>query len=736
MTKSVLLGVAFPAPPLSRLLYGSLFLAPLAFTSLCPVMAQSGAEVGWVPQVRPGSGTGPQGSGPPDYDWTGLDAYLYQTDGSYEQYKDYFADGSADVQELDLNGDPNGSGRWTVSGTSTYKWLWTPPGTPQGVHNDPAKTANDPTQPFPTPTLFAFGLIIPYVEAAYDTSAPPLKGSGSVKDGFDSNWNPKFDLLTSSYATAPANSVDTNGYFTNELPRRSILTGTLEGDHVTAHVMLSPSLDVQVSNNGGTGDGFGYGYLEEDNSLISLYYPNPSVRPDLGDFSGGAGESSNQFVYGAQMPSQLSLPAQIGVPEVLYQDDFNWLIKPPMGGGSLVDWRFGTQQATIPDEQPYNLSEQTVNKETLLAPDTMITTAAGSSVPGISFAGLPESNAGFGNYPVTLTVKTYDPASKATTSNDSQTAYIQTFFQGNASNFPGSQGLYTGDPTVQTAPQPYSPPNWYNYYTQVFNIAGKYGVSVHYEAGKGLYQNQSFVADDPANNYPVEINSDAGKINPGFRVFDINPALDPMTETHLARCIGHLSLSGVLSFISVCSHEAGHVVTYITPDDTQPGSTVYRADLHDLSPTWKTYHHLKNNVKNSDTTGVYSGAGDVSSGDAQLTADANGLKELFAYTDSLQGSLPQDWSSDGVNYSGASLPYFVQERYHADSTSLTSGQPPVFYFKFNPLPGVPAYGPGTPVVAADGSYEIRSAADLQALYPSVVIGLEGLTYEAPVTPGS
>lgn len=576
-------------------------------------------------------------------------------------------------------------------------------------------------------------MIIPYVEAAYDTSAPPLKGSGSVKDGFDSNWNPKFDLLTSSYATAPANSVDTNGYFTNELPRRSILTGTLEGDHVTAHVMLSPSLDVQVSNNGGTGDGFGYGYLEEDNSLISLYYPNPSIRPDLGDFSGGAGESSNQFVYSAQMPGQLSLPAQIGVPEVLYQDDFNWLIKPPMGGGSLVDWRFGTQQATIPDEQPYNLSEQTVDKEILLAPDTMITTAAGSSVPGISFAGLPDSNAGFGTYPVTLTVKTYDPASKATTSNNSQTAYIQTFFQGNASNFPGSQGPYTGDPTVQTAPQPYSPPNWYNYYTQVFNIASN-SISVHYEAGTGAHNNSSFVQGDAPNHYSVEIHKDAGLPNGGFDVFDINPALDPMTGTHLARCIGTLSLVGLLTFISVCGHEAGHVVTYTTPDDTQPGSTIYRADLHDLSPTWKTYHHLNNGAPRSDTTGVYSSPGDVSSGDAQLTADVNGLKELFAYTDSLQGNLPQDWANGGVNYSGVSLPYFVQERYNADPASLISGKPPVFYFKFTPIASVPAYGPGKPVVAANGGYEIRSAADLKALYPSVVIGLEGLTYEAPVAP--
>jgi len=695
------------------------------------------AQAGWVPQQRPSSlAQDPQGTDPASYDWTGLTGTLNQTDGSNQYYTSYFGDGNYDAVELDLGGSVTGtSGSWSLSGTSTYKWLWTPPANPQGVHNDPAKAANDPTQPFPTPPLFALGITVPYVEGAYDESGAPLAGAGNVADGFDPKWTPKFDLLSSSYAAAPADSLDSNGNFINQLPRRSILAGALEGDQATAHVTLSPGLEVHVSNQDGGGSGYGYGYMEEGNCLISLYSPNPYLRPDLGDFSNGAGESGNQFLYDAQLPGHLSIPAQIGVPGALYLDDFDWLIKPPTGGGALVDWRFGVQGDTLPSAA-FNLSRQ-VNSdrnEYVLAPDTMITTAAGKSVPGITSTGLPVSNTGFGTYPVTMTVKTYDPASKTTTVHDSQTAYIQTFFQGAASNFPDSVGPYTGDTTVQTAQGPYSPPNWYNYYTQVYNIANEYGASVHYEAGTGPYNSRSFALDDPNNGYPVEIHDDAGKPRSNLYVFDINPTPDPKTGTHLARYIGVLSVKGLFSFICACGHEAGHVVTYTTPDDTPPGGYVFRADIANLSPSWKLHHHLDPGA--SDTTGAYSGfQGDVTSGDAQLTADVNAVKDVLAYADSLQGNLPQDWSDGGVNYSGTTLPYFAQERYNNDAASLISGKPPVFYLKFTPMNqpnGSPVVQPAvTPVVSADGRYEIRGLADLRALYPNVVIGLGGLTYEDP-----
>jgi len=701
------------------------------------------AQVGWVPQLRPDTVGSPQGNKIEDFDWTGLDRDLYQTDGTHQHSTEYFGDGTYDAVELDLSDNaPGKSGSFNLTGTSTYKWMWKDPGGAQGVHNDPNKNTDDPTQPFPAPKLFAFGLTIPYVEGAYDeAAADPLTVMGNVKDGFDPNWTPKFDLLSSSYAAAPADSTDSNGNFINELPRRSILAGTLEGDHQTAHVTLSPGLHVEASTGQGYGDGYAYGYLEEGSSLIQLDYPNPYLRPDLGDFSGGAGESGNQFLYSADQQGKLSIPAQIGVPDAITTDDFDWLLKPTVGKvsigtGPVVDWRFGAPQATLPGEQNYNITRQidsSINQY-VLAPDTMITTAAGKSVPGISFTGLPDSNDGFGTYPVTMTVNTYDPASKKTTPNDSQTAYIQTFFQGAASNFPYSKGPYTGDPTVQTAQGPYSPPNWFNYYTQVYNIANEYGASVHYEAGTGPYNSRSFALDDPNNGYPVEIHDDAGKPRDHLYVFDINPTPDPKTGTHLARYIGVLSVKGLFSFICACGHEAGHVVTYTTPDDTQPGGYVYRADIANLSPSWKLHHHLDPGA--SDTTGAYSGfQGDVTSGDAQLTADVNAVKDVLAYADSLQGNLPQDWSDGGVNYSGKTLPYFAQERYNNDAASLISGKPPVFYLKFSPINqpnGSPVVQPAvTPVVSADGRYEIRGLADLRALYPNVVIGLGGLTHEDP-----
>lgn len=731
---------------LSKLLLGGLSLVPLAFAPVRPVAAQ----IAWVPQQRPSSvAQDPKGADPTSFDWTGLDGVLHQTDGTSQSYKAFFANGSYEHQELDFGGDITGAtGDWTVNGTSTYKWLWTPPGTPQGVHNDPNKNADDPTQPFPTPSLFVLGLTIPYVEGAYDPGYDPLTVQGNVKDGFDANWNPMFNLLQSDTAEAPPNSLNSNNQFVNDLPRRSVLKGMLESDHVTSSVTLSPYVHVDVSTKTASGDGYGngygYGYLLEANYALFLGYPNPYIRPDLGDFSGGTGAGSNQFVYDAQAVSAtqpggvLSVPAQIIAPGVLYLDDFDWLIKPPTGSGAVVDWQFGNPQQGPHD--PFNLTRQTSpdNSIYILAPDTKTTAApvpsatTGQSIPAITFTGLPVYNTGFGTTPVTMTVKTYDPASKATTTNGAQTAYIQTFFQGAASNFPLSNGLYTG-PSVEEVPPgtTYSPPNWYHYYTQVYDIASRYGMSVRYEPGTGPYNSRSFSQDDPANNYPVEIHDDASLTRDNFSVFDTNPVPDPTTGTHLARYIGRLSVSGVFAFVTACGHEAGHVVTYQSPDDTSPGSTIYNATASDLSPSWKMHHHL--DVTKSDTTGAYSGfKGDATSGDAQLTADVNAIKDLFAYSDSLQGSLPQDWSDGGINYSRTAPPYFSQERYNNDATSLISGKPPVFYFRFNPDGGIKPYGSGnTPVLTADGHYEIRGAADLQALYPNVVIGLLGLPYENP-----
>lgn len=256
---------------------------------------------------------------------------------------------------------------------------------------------------------------------------------------------------------------------------------------------------------------------------------------------------------------------------------------------------------------------------------------------------------------------------------------------------------------------------------------------MHYEAGVGATSKASHIYDDPANGYPVEIHDDA--YNPRtLAVFDINPTLDSKTGTHLARHIGDLVVKGLFAYISTLGHETGHYRTYVTPDDTQPGGYIYNTSIPGLSPSWKQYHHLDKDAP--DTTGVYGAyQGDVATGDTQLTADLNAVKEIFDYTSSLQGSLPQDWADGGWNYSGAGLPYFAKELYNKDTTSLISGKPPVFHLSFKPNTSVSTYGSGTPVLMSDGSYEIRSVADLQALYPGVLIGLDGLYNEAPVVPG-
>lgn len=737
----------------AKLTCGALLFAPAAFiASAHTAFAQQAPQTGWNAQQRPETlldpsspDYDPNGSAPTSYDWTGLTGTSYQDDyPDPNVYTVYLGNNymNYDAVEIDVN-EQGGqtSGSWTLSGTSTYKWLWMPPANPQGVHNDPSKTPDDPSQPFPTPTQYALGMTIPFVEGAYDTTAPLCTGLGDVKDGFDPSWNPSFDLSKSASAQAPANSVDSKGNFINALPRYSVQQAALGTDHKTRTVTLSPYAHMGVSTNGGSGDGYSYGFLEESNSLIGMYYPNAYVRPDLGDYSFGIKTASNQFVYSAEMPGLLSLPAQIGAFGALQgavKQDVDWLAKPTVGDGPIADWQIDdpTTASPIPGQQSYNVTDQLIQSENVLAPDTTATDASGNSSPALNFLGLPTANAGFGNHNVTLTVKTYDPTSKKTTINPSQVAHIQTFFPGNASNFPGSAGLYTGDPTVQTAPQPYSPPNWYYYYSQVYDIAKAYGRSVHYEAGTGIKNKSSFASDDPNNNYPIEIHDDAyadasGKPSTiGINVFDINPSPDPTTGTHLARFIGQLKVQGLFKFIYTLGHETGHVLTYAMPDDTNPGGTIYVAAAHDLSPSWKQHHHLS--TRTSDTTGVYSALGDASSGDAQLTADVNAVKELFAYADYLQSGntplvTPEDWSDGGWNYSGTSLPYYTQERYNNDPASFISGKPPVFYFKFQSE--VSPYGVGKPVLSSDGLYEIRNAADLKALYPNAVIGLEGLPYD-------
>lgn len=713
-----------------------------------PTLAQ-GAQIGWVPQQRPASlAADPQGTDPTSFDWTGLTEELHNTDGSSTNDTSYFGNNSAYSVELSVDDQAElFRGSWTLSGTSTFKWLWAPPANLQGVHNDPNKPANDPSQPFPAPNLFALGVTIPYVEGSYATSATPCTASGNVKDGFDSSWNPSFDLLNSSSAAAPASSTDSAGNFINELPRYRVLPATLESDQKTTHVTLSPFAHVEASTNSGTGNGYGYGYVSEGASIIGMYYPNPYVRPDLGDFSYGTGETGNQFVYGTQMPGVLTVPAQIGVFGA-YEEDVDWLVKPSTKNGPLVNWQFDalqSQSLPIPGEQSYNVTRQIIANEDIIAPDTSTAGTNSQTSPAIGFVGLPSDNVGFGTHPVTMAVKTYDPASKVMTVNSSQTAYIQTFFPGAQSNFPASVGLYSGDRSVQTAPQPYSVPNWYYYYTQVDNIAQRYSASIHYEAGQGAHQGRSFALDDPSNNYPIEIHDDFYGDRTNIHLFDTNPEIDPNTGTHLVRYIGDLEVKGLFDFIYGVGHESGHVLTYTTPDDTQPSGIVVPiwttainndADQDKLSDSWELHHHL--NPMASDTTGAYSSfPDDAAIGDAQLTADLNGVKELFAYMHSLQeGSnpqiTPQDWSDGGWNYSGTALPYFTQERYNNDASSLTSGRPPVFYFKFTPV--IQPYGPGQPVLASDRRYEIRDVSDLQALYPRLVIGLTGLTYENPVTP--
>lgn len=616
---------------LPKLFFYGFLVFPLSISVLIhPTLAQ-GAQIGWVPQQRPASlAADPQGIDPTSFDWTGLTEELHDTDGSPTNDTSYFGNNSAYSVELSVDDQAElFRGTWTLSGTSTFKWLWAPPANPQGVHNDPNKPANDPSQPFPAPNLFALGVTIPYVEGSYDTSATPCTASGNVKDGFDSSWNPSFDLLSSSSSAAPANSTNSAGNFINELPRYRVLPATLESDQKTTHVTLSPFAHVEASTNSGTGNGYGYGYVSEGASIIGMYYPNPYVRPDLGDFSYGTGETGNQFVYGTQMPGVLTVPAQIGVFGA-YEEDVDWLVKPTTKNGPLVNWQFDalqSQSLPIPGEQSYNVTRQIIANEDIIAPDTSTAGTNSQTSPAIGFVGLPDDNRSFGNHLVTMTVKTYDPSSKRTTINPSMAAYIQTFYHGAASNYPGASN--------DQSQLGYAVPNWYHYYNQVFPANGP-----NPDYSKARYVLGSGPSRASSSDNSIEIHDDAYGLGQ-MRVFVLNSG---DTYLHYA---GFVDLNGILTYVSMVAHEQGHVDTFTTvatvtnPTTSQQEgpATIYTQntsvsgdpyapasnDGDQIWDGWEATHHM--NPQSQDTTGAYTAQqmanGDIA--DNEVLADIPGL---------------------------------------------------------------------------------------------------------------
>lgn len=283
-----------------------------------------------------------------------------------------------------------------------------------------------------------------------------------------------------------------------------------------------------------------------------------------------------------------------------------------------------------------------------------------------AFLGLPTSYNGstgdpnsFGNH---LSILKVD-------GNNSETAHIQTFFRGTASNWPGTDGIT---------------PNWYHYYSQYFTSPGFYDPNA----------TSSYTDSQSPPQYPIHISNDAhGPYS--VRVFDINP-----TPPNYVRYVGYLDLAGIDHYIYTCAHETGHQVIFLgggiynfnaDPAHTSPIS----ADGDNVSDAWEPNHHL--NPNSSDTANAYGIQGNGDQGDTEVLADVQALPVLFQQISAWK----QDWADDGLQWG---------------PNAYTTGNPPGFYFTFHALVS------GTTVVAGN-TYSIRSLNDLQTQYSSLLTRL-------------
>jgi hypothetical protein len=408
---------------------------------------------------------------------------------------------------------------------------------------------------------------------------------------------------------------------------------------------------------------------------IVLSSPDPLGRPDLGD-------GKNQFVYNGYATGQLLIPARITALGA-GAAQFSWLTV-----GHHVD--ISVIGPAISGEKPYTWYPSSSDIEA----QTSGVDAASQAYPlgDLAFLGLPTMYNGstgdpnaFGNHLAVLKVD----------GNNSQSAHIQTFFTGTASNRPGSDGIT---------------PNWYYYYSQV-------------EPASGLYDSDavdSWTEPGIKNNYAIHVGSSAYVSGPasGMRVFYLRDT----QPTTLIQYAGDLFLKGIHHFIEENAHESGHRNLFLGTYGTAytegtfvgPGpqnwSWPLTSDGDNVINSWEISHHLDPN--SPDTTQAYPSAamtnGDV--GDNEVIADIQALAPVFNDMDDWQ----KDWAAEPAHVPNGGLQY--------GSYDYKTATPAGFHWSFYARMDSTASGSpsnGQPAFVHGNTYQIRSLADLQAQYPGV-----------------
>lgn len=177
------------------------------------------------------------------------------------------------------------------------------------------------------------------------------------------------------------------------------------------------------------------------------------------------------------------------------------------------------------------------------------------------------------------------------------------------------------------------------------------------------------------------------------------PIFDLGGPNGLVRYIGSLYIKGIQTYVLTCAHEQAHrtlmqdgIYYPYTPSDGPPYGFA-DVDGDGLSDVWESAHHL--GPANPDTTGYYASNPAYNYGD---TGDLECLCEILAFKGLLANKAlwQQDWSDGGLQIGVVPTPDF--------------------YWQFRPAVTAGGY-------TAGNTYEVRTLADLNQAYPTVLSDL-------------
>jgi len=313
------------------------------------------------------------------WDWTGFTLTRTQvsangtsTGGTSNSYASFFTLGD------NVGGNTYQIRTYAVSGSSTYKWIWTPTGSNKGA---------------PPPSLYVLA-------QAYGGAC--LRPNNTGQKGLTGNATFNFSSSVPVYNFGPLVTA-------TQYKVLSAAGGT------TSSVSVDPTFSANMYGATPSGD-VGYCTVNYGNSVypIVLSRPDPMGRPDLGD-------GINQYTYGNERPNgQLTVPASVYVPGSS-DPDVTWL---------LPHVTLTVSPAMQTGAQPFVWTTAGSNMQvntTVRRPSYVNPWPAGQ----FCYVGLPPDNSYFGNHVMTMKVD----------GNVSQTANYQLFYTGTASNWPNSDSI-------------------------------------------------------------------------------------------------------------------------------------------------------------------------------------------------------------------------------------------------------------------------------------------------------